>query len=306
MTSSPSSFARWHATRSLLASGVVGVSLVLGAVACGGSPAIVAVPSSEPAGSSTTAAPASTRAPGTTTDGTDDSVDDRADAEFVEAADAICTTSREELAEVEAPQTEEDVPAYLQTQLGLMEDQFERLSKLDPPADTKLWERTLDDLGQYNDRVRELIEKEATVDEINTDSELQSLREQGQNAAEELGLQVCGSGGTASESTTTTRAPRQSTTTTAEEGRGDPIPDDPTGFTAEDCDAIASAALDLTLAITTDDAVAAADALYAYTPPTEVKFAVEVLVDGPGLQDSDGPTSQASDTVTAWVSAVCP
>lgn len=273
-------------------------ALVLGASACTSQGSITAV-----ADSGSSLAPGTTRtsSPGTTAKKVPGNPD------FVAQADAICADVKRDLNRLPKPETKAEYEEVFDDMVAIVDGQLADLRELDPPDDAELWEQTLDGLSDTNARFKELVDDGKTLEEIGENGSYLDLRATNSANARKLGLEVCGSGQSADDSTSTSTT--KPTTTTTVEGRGDPIPDDPGSgaFSAGDCSTIRSANAELYLATETAEAETAAQVIIGYTPPTDVRAAIEVMVDGPGIQfDDNGVTTAASKTIDAWLDSVCP
>ena len=277
------------------------------------------------------AAPATSGAPGTS------APKGGPNAEFITKADAICTAFNAQVANVAEPTSDEEFVEYHRSLLPDVKQQVADIEALgEPPEMVQVWDRAFGAQRKFADRLEELLDSpDITADVLLNDSELDAFQKEGKAGAAEFGLQVCGRGsssgsgsgsgsGSANGSTSTTRSRgglgglggntgsgssgRSSTTSTTEADPGDNSSGDGSGsvFDADTCLQISSAYLDLILATTTPAAQTAAQQLLALTPPTEVKMAIEVLVDGPGIQFADkGKTQSAADTVSGWQDSVC-
>ncbi len=235
--------------------------------------------------------------------------------DFIKKADAICKTYDEKIAAIAEPKSEADVVKYFKEVIEPAKAQMKELRALgDPPADADLWKTGIGKQQEIIDRVEELLkDSSVTGDQIMKDNKIEGLDKESKDAGRKFGLKVCvkpSSSGSGSGSTSTTGA-KKTTTTTADSGDsststtegsggGGVMPDQ----TA--CLAIATANLDLTTATETATAEKAAAALRKYSPPSDVDAAIQVMVEGPGIQVTDnGKTANASKTITAWVDTIC-
>ena len=75
---------------------------------------------------------------------------------------------------------------------------------------------------------------------------------------------------------------------------------------AQGCVDITSARLDLIVASTSDQARPAADTLEKWSPPDNVKDAIEHLVEAGGGQINDPGFNDANSAIEQWVKETCP
>ena len=75
---------------------------------------------------------------------------------------------------------------------------------------------------------------------------------------------------------------------------------------AQGCVDITSARLDLIVASTSDQARPAADTLEKWSPPDNVKDAIEHLVEAGGGQINDPGFNDANSAIEQWVKEICP
>ncbi len=255
-------------------------------------------------------------------------------AKFIADADAICAAANAKLKALDEPTSDQGFIDYFTAAMPGVKQQVEDLEKLGaPPADGDVWEAGFGAQKKFATRLEELLETPGIdADTLLNDSELEAFQEEGKAGAAKFGLKVCGksvssgssTGGSSANgggsTTSTTRSggglggktnggsSGQSTTTSkkpAPSGGGSGTGSGSV-FDADTCLTLATANLSLVLATTATEAEEAAQELLALTPPTEVKVAIEILVDGPGLQiDDNGRTSAASEVIDSWSDSVC-
>jgi hypothetical protein len=153
--------------------------------------------------------------------------------EFRERADAICADADRELDPLEpASNSSEDFVTFLTSGLQIQQSQIDRLKDLDPPSDLEgTWNEAIDLLEQRQAALQEATDKIAAGESpqavLGDDAELDRLRDEANQKADELGLTVCGDDEDEPTTTTpdatttapdTTTAPAQTTTGPAESG----------------------------------------------------------------------------------------
>ncbi len=155
--------------------------------------------------------------------------DDESDAlsadEFRTQADAICQTSKDtidELTEPTSSSTKEEVSAYLTAGLEATDAEIAKLRALEAPSDLSgTFDEALDLLEQRQERIRAVTDRVAGGEDVEAaftaaNAEIDSLNDQADAKAKELGLTVCGADDDdldGSATTTTATTPTAPTTT---------------------------------------------------------------------------------------------
>lgn len=138
--------------------------------------------------------------------------------EFREQADAICADANRELDGLTEPAgfDSEQVLPFLTSGLQIQEEQLDRLRGIDPPSELEdTWNEAIDLLEQRQAALQEAADKIAageSAQAVLNDDELDRLREEANQKADDLGLTVCGSD---DDDTTTTTTPETTTTAPA-------------------------------------------------------------------------------------------
>jgi hypothetical protein len=143
--------------------------------------------------------------------------------EFRQQADAICADANTRIDALDEPTGADQVLGFLQSGLTVQKEQLEKLKALEPPDDlagtfseaTDLLDQQTAAIQGATDRIAGGEDPEAVIGEV--DSEIDSLSEQADAKAKELGLEVCGTEDTGTDATDTTAtvatAPALTTTT---------------------------------------------------------------------------------------------
>jgi hypothetical protein len=145
--------------------------------------------------------------------GGDDGSDALSADEFRTQADAICQTSKDAISALDEPtsaSTGEEVSAFLAAGLEATDAEIADLRELTGPSDLQgTLDEALDLLDQRQDRIRAIADRIQAGEAVQTvyedaSDEVDSLNDQADAKARELGLTVCGTeGDDASESATT-------------------------------------------------------------------------------------------------------
>jgi hypothetical protein len=143
--------------------------------------------------------------------------------EFRQQADAICADANTRIDALDEPTGADQVLGFLQSGLTVQKEQLEKLKALEPPDDlagtfneaTDLLDQQTAAIQGATDRIAGGEDPEAVIGEV--DSEIDSLSDQADAKAKELGLEVCGTEDTGTDATDTTAtvatAPALTTTT---------------------------------------------------------------------------------------------
>jgi hypothetical protein len=172
--------------------------------------------------------------------------------EFRQQADAICADANTRIDALDEPTGADQVLGFLQSGLTVQKEQLEKLKALEPPDDlagtfteaTDLLDQQTAAIQGATDRIAGGEDPEAVIGEV--DSEIDSLSEQADAKAKELGLEVCGTEDTGTDATDTTAtvatAPALTTTTppATDTTSGSATTGDTAGY-VEDVQAAASA-----------------------------------------------------------------
>jgi hypothetical protein len=141
--------------------------------------------------------------------------------EFRQQADAICADANTRIAALTEPSADDQILGFLQAGLPIQQEQLQKLKDLEPPDDlagtfdeaTGLLDQQLAAVASAADRIGGGGDPAAVVAEAQT--KIQSLNDQADAKAKELGLTVCGTEDTAADTGTTgTTATAPSTETT--------------------------------------------------------------------------------------------
>lgn len=172
--------------------------------------------------------------------------------EFRQQADAICADANTRIDALDEPTGADQVLGFLQSGLTVQKEQLEKLKALEPPDDlagtfteaTDLLDQQTAAIQGATDRIAGGEDPEAVIGEV--DSEIDSLSDQADAKAKELGLEVCGTEDTGTDATDTTAtvatAPALTTTTppATDTTSGSATTGDTAGY-VEDVQAAASA-----------------------------------------------------------------
>lgn len=156
--------------------------------------------------------------------GGDDASDSLSASEFRTQADAICQTSKDAIAALPQPtpsSSNAEVSAFLTAGLEASDTQIAKLRALAAPSDLAgTVDETLDLLEQRQTRIRAVADRvaagedfETVIDEAN--EQIDTLNNQADAKAKELGLTVCGSDDDESGASATTGTAATAPTTTA-------------------------------------------------------------------------------------------
>ena len=140
--------------------------------------------------------------------------------EFRSQADAICADANTRLDALDEPTGADQVLGFLQSGLTVQKEQLEKLKALQPPDDlagtfneaTDLLDQQTAAIEGAADRIAGGEDAETVIGEV--DSQIDSLSEQADAKAKELGLEVCGTEDSGTD-TTATVATAPALTTTA-------------------------------------------------------------------------------------------
>ena len=141
--------------------------------------------------------------------------------EFRTQADAICADANTRLEALDEPSGSDQVLGFLQSGLTVQKEQLDKLKALQPPDDLAgTFNEAMDLLDQQTteiqgaaDRISDGEDPEAVINDVS--AELDSISDQADAKAKELGLEVCGTEDTATGADTTatvTTAPAPTTT----------------------------------------------------------------------------------------------
>jgi hypothetical protein len=130
--------------------------------------------------------------------------------EFRSQADAICADANTRIDALDEPTGADQVLGFLQSGLTVQKEQLEKLKALEPPDDlagtfneaTDLLDQQTAAIQGATDRIAGGEDPEAVIGEV--DSEIDSLSDQADAKAKELGLEVCGTEDTGTDTTGTT------------------------------------------------------------------------------------------------------
>ncbi len=153
--------------------------------------------------------------------GGDDSSGQLSADEFRSQADAICADANSRLDALDEPTGNDQVLGFLQSGLTLQKEQLEKLKALQPPDDLAgTFNEATDLLTQQTaaiqgaaDRISGGEDPETVIGDV--DSQIDSLNDQADAKAKELGLTVCGSEDSTGSGTTATTATVPPATVTA-------------------------------------------------------------------------------------------
>ena len=140
--------------------------------------------------------------------------------EFRSQADAICADANTRLDALDEPTGADQVLGFLQSGLTVQKEQLEKLKALQPPDDlagtfneaTDLLDQQTAEIQGAADRIAGGEAAETVIGEV--DSKIDSINEQADAKAKELGLEVCGTEDSGTD-TTATVATAPALTTTA-------------------------------------------------------------------------------------------
>jgi hypothetical protein len=140
--------------------------------------------------------------------------------EFRSQADAICADANTRLDALDEPTGADQVLGFLQSGLTVQKEQLEKLKALQPPDDlagtfneaTDLLDQQTAAIQGAADRIAGGEDAETVIGEV--DSKIDSINEQADAKAKELGLEVCGTEDSGTD-TTATVATAPALTTTA-------------------------------------------------------------------------------------------
>jgi hypothetical protein len=142
--------------------------------------------------------------------------------QFRKQADAICADANTRIDTLDEPTQADQVLGFLQSGLTVQKEQLEKLRALKPPSDlagtfdeaTGLLDQQTAAIQGAADRIAGGESAEAVIADVN--SKIDSLNDQADAKAKELGLEVCGTEDTGGATTATTAtAPTAPTTPTA-------------------------------------------------------------------------------------------
>jgi len=142
--------------------------------------------------------------------------------EFRTQADAICAEANTRLDTLDEPTQADQVLGFLQSGLTVQKEQLAKLKALQPPSDlagtfdeaTGLLDQQTAAIQGAADRIAGGESAEAVIADV--DAQIDSLNDQADAKAKELGLEVCGTEDTGDATTATTvTAPTAPTTATA-------------------------------------------------------------------------------------------
>ncbi len=136
--------------------------------------------------------------------------------EFRERADEICADANDRLDGLTEPASADQVLPFLTSGLEIQQSEIDRLQDLEPPSDLEgAWNEAMELLEQRQAAIQEAADRieagEAPEDVLGDDAEIDRLRDEARQKAQELGLSVCGSDDDEAGGTTTT-APDTATT----------------------------------------------------------------------------------------------
>lgn len=147
--------------------------------------------------------------------------------EFRSQADAICADTDRQVDALTEPTSADGVLPFLRQGLPIQQAQLEKLRGLDPPDELQsdfdealgLLEQQTETITSAADRIEAGEDAEAVIGEI--DGEIDSLGDQADAKAKELGLTVCGEDDDATDTTATTATAPTDTAPAVTTGTGD-------------------------------------------------------------------------------------
>lgn len=191
--------------------------------------------------------------------------------EFRSQADAICADANSRLQALDEPTGSDQVLGFLQSGLIVQKEQLEKLKALEPPSDLSgTFDEAMDLLDQQTseiqgaaDRISGGEDAETVITEVSP--KIDSVNQEADAKAKELGLTVCGTEDTATGSgTTATTATAPPATVTAPDTTASTAP--ATGDTAGYVDDVQAAAAALTTFGTALQSTSSLDDLKAKVP----------------------------------------
>jgi len=140
--------------------------------------------------------------------------------EFRSQADAICADANTRLEALDEPTGNDQVLGFLQSGLTVQKEQLDKLKTLDPPEDLAgTFGEAMDLLDQQTNEIQDAADRisggedpEAVINDVS--AELDSISNQADAKAKELGLEVCGTEDTATGADTTATVATAPTLTT--------------------------------------------------------------------------------------------